>query len=325
MSKDSRALRTKIHGFGFSDIGGRKSNQDSFFCNDKLHFYLVADGVGGHSGGDIASLFTSEKMNDVLERLLEHVRPDASVSPIELDKFGKPSYYEDTVEDDFYPVLVDDEKILRHALWFTNEELRRIGKKHADKIMKERGITDEKERKKLTPGTTIIAVWFRNDKIIFMNVGDSRAYIIWDGAIQRVTHDHSRVEDVIREGEISPREAKSTIPRNVITRCLGVHEEIMADFYTRPLHPGMRILLCSDGLYDVLESEVILEYAQITNTKEACSKLVKAAKAAGEKLVKLGKKKIFDNITAVLIDVGGYTADLENTRASTIDREDSII
>lgn len=324
MKDSAKKLKVRVHGYGVTNIGGRKSNQDSFFCNDKLKFYLVADGIGGHSGGDVASLFTSEKMNSILQELLDRGEPDPSLSPAELEDLDESSgYHEGTIEEDFFPIMVEGERILRHVLWFTNEELRRLSKERADEIMEERGIDleNETERKRLKMGTTLIGAWIRENKIIIMNVGDSRAYIIWEDKLQRLTQDHSKVEDVIREGDLSPQEARKQHKRNVITRCVGIHEKVEADFYTRPINPGMRILLCSDGLYDVLPEEVMLEHCTLPDIKSACNELINSARSTGEELVGQGKKKSFDNITAVLIDIGGYTAHSEDE--ISID-EDSI-
>lgn len=305
------SLKTRVTSFGLSDIGGRKSNQDSFFCNDRLRFYLVADGVGGHKGGDFASLFTSKKMNEILDKIVEFKRPYSDEDETAQTPF------EQTTEDDFDLIFLEGEKILRHTLWFTNEELHRIAVERASEDIQGRKM-----------GTTLIAAWLKDGQIIFMNVGDSRAYIIWEDNIQRVTHDHSALEEIIREGELSPNEAKSVQKRNVITRCLGTHPKVIADFYTRPLYPCMRILLCSDGLYDILPADEILRHCRQGGVEAACRELVSAAKDAGKKKVEMlaraGKMASYDNITALLIDVGGYVVRREGDNEPKVINEPTM-
>ena len=131
-------------------------------------------------------------------------------------------------------------------------------------------------------GTTLVAAIIRGDECVIVNVGDSRAYLIGNGSIMRVTRDHSLVEELVARGELT-REAARTHPRkNVITRALGVDQKVKSDIFEAALHEGDILLLCTDGLSNVVLDEEILKTASSSRSMESlCRKLMKIALRRG--------------------------------------------
>jgi protein phosphatase len=140
-------------------------------------------------------------------------------------------------------------------------------------------------------GTTLVAAILKDGKAIIANVGDSRAYLIREGEIRRITKDHSYVQAMIDAGAISEEEAFKHPMKNVITRAVGCKKDVEADLYEVEIRKGDYLLLCSDGLTDLLSEEDIKETVLKSNNLEAaCSMLVhKANEEGGE-----------DNITVIL-------------------------
>lgn len=141
-------------------------------------------------------------------------------------------------------------------------------------------------------GTTLVAAVCRNSKVTIANVGDSRAYFVNSDGIAKITRDHSLVEDMVERGTITALEAQVHPNKNVITRAVGTEREICTDFYTKELHSGEFILLCSDGLSNLVnEQEMLYEILLEKQAEGACERLVEIANSRGG----------YDNITAVLI------------------------
>ncbi|QEO10355.1 PP2C family protein-serine/threonine phosphatase [Protaetiibacter larvae] len=138
-------------------------------------------------------------------------------------------------------------------------------------------------------------------QFVVFNVGDSRVYRFADDELSQVTHDHSVVQELVDAGVLAPHEAESHPESNVVTRALGFHEEPRPDYWMLPIHSGMRLLLCSDGLTKELPvSRIRLHLAARLTAAETAGALVDAALAAGGR----------DNITVVVVDVldaPGYT------------------
>lgn len=141
-------------------------------------------------------------------------------------------------------------------------------------------------------GTTVVAATISNQMMYFANVGDSRLYLINQG-IQQLTKDHSLVEEMVRLGGIKPEEAKHHPDKNIITRAIGVLPEVSADFFETVLVPGDTVLLCSDGLTNMVDDtdikRIVLGQRDIV---EKTQRLIDAANENGGK----------DNITVVLIE-----------------------
>jgi serine/threonine protein phosphatase PrpC len=146
-------------------------------------------------------------------------------------------------------------------------------------------------------GTTLTAVVLQGDRLRLAHVGDSRMYRIRDGNMERVTRDHTVVENLVEKGQLTPREAHIHPQRSILTRALGVEEDVQVDEAEIDLKPGDRLLLCSDGLTGMVDENDILRILTENDDdpQAASDALVDAANDAGGQ----------DNITAVVLDVEG--------------------
>lgn len=231
-----------------TDVGRvRQGNEDSFLVDAPL--FVVADGMGGHLAGDVASA-------TAIEVIKEHT------SDIRADD---PETLAATVKD------------ANSAIW---------GKGGDDPNL--RGM-----------GTTCTLVLLDGSKARIAHVGDSRAYLFHDGELQQVTEDHTLVGRMVREGRLSPEDAERHPQRSVITRALGVDEDVEVDLSTLELDDGDRLLICSDGLSSMIPHASIAEVlTESSDAQSAADLLVERANEAGGE----------DNITVIVIDVGGENA-----------------
>jgi len=154
-------------------------------------------------------------------------------------------------------------------------------------------------------GTTLTAVYLADDYLAVAHVGDSRAYIFRDGALTRLTQDHSLVEELVRQGKLTEAEAAEHPQRSIITRALGIESDVEVDTSSYPMRAGDVVLLCSDGLTSMISEEQIAAIlAAEANLDRAGDRLIAAANDAGGR----------DNITVVLFrldEVGGAGAELD--------------
>jgi PPM family protein phosphatase len=248
-----------------SDIGRlRQRNEDAYLLKEPL--FVVADGMGGHRGGDVASALA-------LETIGSAASPEATPR-----------------------ALVDEIK-------------------RANRAVLERGESDRDLR---GMGTTLTAVLTEDAKAHVVHVGDSRAYLLRDGTLQQLTEDHTLVQRMVREGRLTEDEAAQHPQRSILTRALGVDEDIPVDELSLDIHPGDRLLLCTDGLTNMVERDRIQEILESEDDPQAaCDKLIDAANRAGGD----------DNITVVLLDFDGKHADPAVDVASdskTVSKEGSL-
>ena len=149
-------------------------------------------------------------------------------------------------------------------------------------------------------GTTMTTAWLGEEELSIAHVGDSRLYCIRDGELERLTRDHSLVEDLVQEGRITPEEAEDHPQRSIVTRALGAEADVLADHFTWRARDGDVYLICSDGLTDMIrERDVAGIMAATPALGEAGRALVEAANAAGGR----------DNITVVLFRVEEVSAE----------------
>ena len=143
-------------------------------------------------------------------------------------------------------------------------------------------------------GTTMVAVLLTEQSAHILNIGDSRCYLVTETGISRVTRDHSVVEDLVQKGRITPEEARLHPRKNLITRALGAEAHVRADLYHLNLNAGDCLLLCSDGLSNIVtDQEILYEIIHGGEKESCCRRLLDIAMSRGAP----------DNVTAVLLQV----------------------
>ena len=143
-------------------------------------------------------------------------------------------------------------------------------------------------------GTTLVAAFVCGKTVIVANVGDSRAYLAENGGIRQITVDHAVVQLMLRRGEISREEARTHPGKNLITRAVGTEQKVVCDLFTLPVEHGDYLLLCSDGLSNlVTDQELLFEIVHGTDKSGCCRRLLDMAKHRGAP----------DNVTCVLVAI----------------------
>jgi protein phosphatase len=233
--------------FGYRTDTGRTraENQDALLVLPKYGVYAVCDGVGGRSGGEIASRKAALGIENYL---ISHPLSEAPALQGE-DR-------DDWVKNYFLQCFQRiNEDILDYAASHTEME----------------GMA-----------TTAVVCFADGGRFHFANIGDSRAYAVSDGGITQLTEDHSYVNALINAGTLTKGEAEFHPKKNMITRALGAMEAAEPDFYAYDAQQGDRILLCSDGLTGELTDEEIRDIILGEKTADGvCKALVKAANAHG--------------------------------------------
>jgi protein phosphatase len=239
----------------------RTSNEDAYCSRPDLGLFIVADGMGGHVAGEVASKIAV----DAIEQFIGQTAQDDSTLtwPHPID-----------------PILGVDGSRLKSAFHLANRRL-------ADEVAAAVDL-----RGMATTASTVLLKDER--KAMLAHVGDSRIYLFRDNELERMTDDHSWVEEQMRAGLLSPLEARQHPWRNVVTRALSGGDDPEVDVKEVQLQPGDRLLLCSDGLSSVVPDERIEEIlrAQPVPT-EACQALVDEANGAGGP----------DNVTTLILQI----------------------
>lgn len=225
----------------------RTNNEDAYALRPDIGLYVVADGMGGHSCGEVASKIA---VSQIIE-FLENSRLD--------EESTWPYSYDDTIS-------FQGNK-LKTAISAANEKIQEYASEHAES----RGM-----------GTTVVAAMVHEDRLVMSHVGDSRAYLFRGGSLIALTSDHSWVNEQVRMGFLSQSEAQRHPFRNVITKALGTKGEAMADVSESPLMAGDLVLLCTDGLNTMVPDETIAKIlSEAKDLGKACQALVEAANAGG--------------------------------------------
>jgi serine/threonine protein phosphatase PrpC len=220
-------------------------------------FYLVADGMGGHEAGDLASNIVKQAVTDQLAR----IRTSPELLRAHLGAEGTLS------------------ELLTQTIPQANRTLFQYAQKQGSSM-----------------GATVTAALVVGDLATVANVGDSRTYLLREGRLEQLTQDHSLVARLVDVGMIAPHEARTHPQRNQIYRCLGHRPDIEVDIFTRQLQGGDILLLCSDGLWGMVEdAEICRILKEVDTPQQACDALVEAANNAGGE----------DNIGVIVVKLEG--------------------
>jgi PPM family protein phosphatase len=229
-----------------SDLGLiREKNEDTILVDPEIGLFIVADGMGGHDGGEFASSIAVHEIAHHIRQRIDHRKEPRVVVGEAIAKANA--------------------EIIRRAPIYTNGT---------------------------EMGTTVVLALVRDNRVLISHAGDSRAYMITEQVMHRLTQDHTFVAEWIREGTITPEEARVHSSRHGLYSALGIDDEIEFETSEWPWENHSDLLLCSDGLTDMLPDdsiEAIVSGAK--SPQEACDELVDAANKMGGA----------DNISAIII------------------------
>jgi len=254
-------------GYGLTDLGRKRaSNEDAFYVDDQLGLYVVADGMGGHAAGEVASREAVDTLYGMVKRGIGELHE--LVDPLQ--------------DADTRAACRLMESAVQAATYFVYS-------------------IAEIDRDKSGMGTTISALLILGDYAVTAQVGDSRIYLVHAGGersergehvVEQLTEDHTLIAWQLKQGLITPQEALKSPHKNVITRAVGNREYVQVDTRCVPLVPGVRLLLCSDGLHGYLKDEDIPGIVAMGGTGSV-TRFIQLANERGGK----------DNITAILVEV----------------------
>ncbi|HEY2902641.1 MAG TPA: Stp1/IreP family PP2C-type Ser/Thr phosphatase [Polyangia bacterium] len=227
----------------------REVNEDNFLVDKKLSLFIVADGMGGHASGEVASHLAVHEFRNAVDAGKEAIekfsRGDASVRP-----------------QDILTLLESAVQAAGHAIYHKGQA----------------------EPEKRGMGTTTSALLIAGDRGFIAHVGDSRIYMLRAGQVVQLTEDHSLVNELIRRGRIT-REGLDGSPykayKNAVTRAVGVYETVQGDTIDFEILPGDQFLLCSDGLHAYLDDARIIELLKGEDITELPRRLVDHANTGG--------------------------------------------
>lgn len=238
---------------GLTDVGRRRAiNEDAYFCDDRMAFYVVADGVGGHQKGEVASREAVEQL-----RMWVYGASHQIVALVEAMEAG------------------DDD-----ARW----EIRRLLESGVQSACYMVFGMAELDPDKRGMSTTISALLLRGRYAFAAHVGDSRVYRMRGSELLQITEDHTLINYKLKHGLITPEEAERASGKNVITRAVGHKDYVQVDTADVDASVGDRFLLCSDGLHNYIRSdEELVELLEGDSIDASCHAAVGLANQRGGK------------------------------------------
>lgn len=212
----------QIRSAGKSDVGRvREQNEDSYLIVEEAGLYVVADGMGGHLGGQMASKIAVKTVHEEVEAVSEEITQGASSDPL-----------------DSSPVP----RLLALAVRQACAAIYKAAQEDADLS----GM-----------GTTCTALLILSGRAFIAHVGDSRCYLQRGERILQITDDHSLVNEQIKAGLITREQARTSRLKNIITRSVGFERDVAVDTFALPIEVGDRLLMCSDGLANFVDDTEI--------------------------------------------------------------------
>ena len=246
----------RILSAGLTDIGRKRdNNEDTFFIDDQVGLYIVADGMGGHRAGEVASSTVVSSVKDYMDAF--HTSPVA----------------QEANDSNMSPAAT----AVCHSIELANRVVFQLSQ-------------DQGSFKGM--GSTAAVAYMYDDSLVTANVGDSRIYLIRKDSIEQLTQDHTLLAEHIKKNPDWDPNSASIPMKHILVRAVGIHETVEADVYEIQPLPGDLILMCSDGLTDMLDDEEIHgKVLEGGSPDEICSRLVDQANERGGA----------DNITVVVV------------------------
>ncbi|WP_234023911.1 Stp1/IreP family PP2C-type Ser/Thr phosphatase [Sorangium cellulosum] len=274
-----------------TDVGRqRKHNEDNVLVKSELGLFVVADGMGGHNAGNVASALATKS----LDNFFEATRTGSLPGPVPAD--------EQELDPEARRIVAAIRKANHDVFVISNTYTQHQGM-----------------------GSTVVAAYVSSEteQIHVGHVGDSRCYRIRHGEIEQLTKDHSLINDALALKPDLSQDELARLPKNIITRALGMKDAVKVDIRSERIQLGDVFLLCSDGLSGMVSEQQMLDVFDITqDPREACELLIAMANEAGGT----------DNISALIICIQPDTADeqpddleLEDTRPHRIDELDAAL
>jgi len=234
-----------------TDIGRvRKQNEDAYFADAGAGTFVVADGMGGHAAGEVASRMVKEHFSS---------RP---------------------AEPEEAPTVGEARDLLRRTIAGVNQAI----------------VSDSRDNPARSGmGTTATALLLLPEgSYVIGHVGDSRAYVLRDGELSRLTEDHTYVQQLVNRGRLTDEQARLHPRSSLLTRALGTEESVEIDLYDGSFQPGDRFVIASDGLTGMISEEKLGSVVRLrVEPEEMVGRLIEAANQAGGS----------DNITVIVVDV----------------------
>lgn len=260
-----------IEASGLTDVGRKRtSNEDSFVVLTDQGLFVVADGMGGHAAGEVASRLAVES----IERHISggSVGEDSTL----------PSSMQNPPSPREAKMPIPARKVLNSIRLANQEIVRSVRKDHSRRGM----------------GTTVVLAYVQGNRAYIGSVGDSRAYLTRDSEIMQLTCDHTFVNEQVMAGTLTSSEARRHPARNILTRAVGSQEVVEPDLVEQELELGDCLLLCSDGLTTMLDDADILKtLLQYPNDLDGgCRALIDEANERGGD----------DNVTVVLVQAAAH-------------------
>ncbi len=226
-----------VESHSLTDVGRkRKQNEDSFLADDALGLFIVADGMGGHAGGDVASAEACDQVFSMVKRGMDVVAA-CREAPTRDNRRAVRRLVESAIQAATYMIF---------------------------------GLADQDPARK-GMGTTISCLLYVGPNAFVGQVGDSRVYVLRNNIPTQITEDHTLINAELKAGHITPEQAKTATYGNVITRAVGISEHVHVDVFELICLAGDRFVLCSDGVHGYLKSEDELAELCANRTRQECA------------------------------------------------------
>lgn len=286
-----------------TDVGQQREQNEDNACalvaeNGETGLFIVADGMGGYQAGEVASRIAVEKIRDVLKNFLVPVydQPTVRLTPIseqETIRLNKITPDDDsTIELNPAKNKFKTRKLPETAAAKTIEEQLKAAIRQANKAILTYG---EEQTAARGLGCTVTMVLVQNGQAHIANIGDSRTYLLRAGELLPLTRDHSLVAKLVETKQIDPDAIYTHPQRNLIYHSLGAgHKHVDPDVFHEALKTGDKLLLCSDGLWEMVRPPALIQtLTEQNNVEKICDKLISLANANGGE----------DNISAVVVQI----------------------